>query len=707
MYEVSRRQLLRVFGSCLGDHALTKAETEIYYRDYSRCLPDYLSGLATSAYESRNRQLSLLTDRNAIQKYQQWARDTFWKIVGGVPHRTPLKTRVTGHIERPAYRVEKLVYESQPGISVSANLYIPKSGEPPYPGVLFQMGHSALGKAYPSYQRCCQGLARLGYVVLAFDPMGQGERIAYPDKSGVNTRLESVDEEHSRPGRQLLLFGETAAKYLAWDAIRSLDVLASHPLVDAKRLASTGQSGGGTLTMFLACVDERLSAAAVACGNTENFACADFDPPGSTDDAEQDFVGSGKLLFDRWDLLYPLAPKPLLLLVSEHDFFGTYSPRYLRSGGEEFTRLAQVYESLGQRDHLKWCGSPLPHSLNYSFRLNIYNWFEIWLKKSDRQIEMEPDVAPENPHVLWVGATGNVSRDFGSVRTFDMVRQRAANTNASAHARSWFNQAQIRFPDVNLRMRSLASTRIPGAPVQATEVQSANHVWVPAWLYIPPGSPKKNLALLILDEHGRNAGVQEDGLYQQLLQSGCAVCAADVRGIGDMRPEVGRGNPQYTIPHDSEQDFAWASLILGESLVEQRIQDILALLQALQNEPSLKDRRIVIAARGRLTVPALFAFTVSSIPGSIYLAGGLLSYRSIVETEEYKTPLSNFVWNVLPQVDLPALAAQAAPRKLRLAGAIDAAGKTLGLDRVRTVYTTSNVSFLDRAAWNVDALSQL
>ena len=74
----------------------------------------------------------------------------------------------------------------------------------------------------------------------------------------------------------MLLVGDTATRMQTWDAVRSLDVLASHPLVDPKRLASTGQSGGGTLTMFLMAVDERLAAAAVSSGNTENFACENF-----------------------------------------------------------------------------------------------------------------------------------------------------------------------------------------------------------------------------------------------------------------------------------------------------------------------------------------------------------------------------------------------------------------------------------------------
>ena len=233
-----------------------------------------------------------------------------------------------------------------------------------------------------------------------------------------------------REGRCCSL-GETATRYQLWDAIRSLDYLAAHPLVDPTRLASAGQSGGATLTMLLGCVDERLAAAAVSSGNTENVAIANFNPPGSTDDAEQDLVGSGPLGFDRWDLLYPVAPKPLLVEVSSHDFFGTYSPRYLEDGREEYAKLARVYELLGHAEHLAWRSTPLPHGLTYGLRLEIYNWFERWLKHSERRIAEEPPVAPEPANLLWTGPTGSVVRDFNSLRPIDLIKQTTAAIHPS------------------------------------------------------------------------------------------------------------------------------------------------------------------------------------------------------------------------------------------------------------------------------------
>ena len=670
------------------------------YRDYSRCWPDYLRELAKQAYQQRNVEIAKLRSAATIAKRQQWVRDTFWQIVGGMPERTPLRPQTLGSFDRPGYRLEKVVYESRPGLYVTANLYVPTIGKPPYPGVLFQMGHSGNGKAAEAYQKCCQGLARLGYVVLAFDPMGQGERVYYPNAAG-QTSLASSDDEHTYPGKQMLLVGDTATRFQVWDAIRSLDYLAGHPQVDPARLASTGQSGGGTLTMLLAAVDDRLAAAAVASGNTENVACADFNPPGSTDDAEQNLIGSGPLGLDRWDLLYPLAPKPLLILVSDKDSFGTYSPSYISSGWEEYQKLQRVYTVLGHPDHLAWAGTPLPHGLSYSLRLRIYNWFERCVKGSDRIIEQEPMVDPEPDQKLWAGPAGNAVRDFRSVTPFQLVRQRAATIKTPPSP-----QGLEKLVGLSSAPRAVAAVlgRVPSRniEIQAIEIPTAPKVWVPAWLFVPKSPQRSRPVILILDEHGRNQHWREGGLCEKLAAQGRMVCAADLLGIGDLRPEAGRGSPGYTISHASEEDYAWASLILDRPLLGQRVADILALVQALKSQGS-----IAIVASGRLTIPALFAAALTKDIESAYLSGGLVSFRAIAESERYQQPLCNFVPDVLAHVDLPELAAAIAPRRIHLAAPTDAMRQPLQLDAVRKMYPHSNVELSREAGWNLERLLQL
>ncbi len=165
--------------------------------------------------------------------------------------------------------------------------------------------------------------------------------------------------------------------------------------------------------------------------------------------------------------------------------------------------------------------------------------------------------------------------------------------------------------------------------------------------------PKKRegRTILLLDERGRNLHWREGGLCEQIASRGRLVCAADLRGIGDLRPETGRGAPGYTIGHENEENYAWASLILGRPLLGQRVADILALTEALSEYGP-----VVLAANGCLTVPALFAAALDRRIESVYLAGGFTSYRSIAETENYKAPLANFLFDVLSYADLPQLA---------------------------------------------------
>ena len=696
---VTRRQILSLPGSLVLARRIVRGQAEfpgVRYREYARALPDYLRDLAARAYEARNREIAKLTSAEALRARQQWVRETFWKLAGGMPQRTPLNTRSVGGFVRAGYRVEKLVYESVPNFHIAANLYIP-TGQPPFPGVLFQMGHTRNGKAGDSYQRCCQGLARLGYLVLGFDPMGQGERVYYPDGSGVRSRLASPDSEHTTPGKQMLLNGDTATRMQVWDAVRSLDVLAAHPLVDPRRLASTGQSGGGTLTMLLAAVDDRLAAAAVASGNTENLACANFNPPGATDDAEQNLIGSAPLGFDRWDLLYPLAPKPLLISVSDLDFFNTYSSEYMRNGWEEFQKLRAVYAALGAEERLRWVDTPLPHGLAYDSRMQIYNWFARWLKHETAPVTEEPATEPEKDQTLWVSQSGSTVRSFHSETPFTLNRARQVTMRPVALG----ELIGAERPPDGLQAVVLRRAVWRSITVEALEVESVARVRAPAWLYLPARTGK---LLLILDAAGRDTRWQEGGLYHTLAQRGCAVCAADVRGVGDLAPEIGRGAADYARSHANEENYAWASLILGKPLVGQRATDILALAAALRAHPTLRGLPVKVAAQGRLTAPALFAAAMDPAIGELYLAGGLISFRSVVETESYSAPFGSFTFGMLQHTDLPAVAESLAPRRVCLAGAVDAAGDTLEAAAVRAVYRGEHMVVRAEANWNAEVL---
>ncbi|MDQ2775772.1 MAG: hypothetical protein M3Y57_12775 [Acidobacteriota bacterium] len=256
-------------------------------------------------------------------------------------------------------------------------------------------------------------------------------------------------------------------------------------------------------------------------------------------------------------------------------------------------------------------------------------------------------------------------------------------------------------------MKELISARLNGARVWNAEVNSAPDVWVPVWLFIPERIDRGRAALLALDDRGRNAESHEGGLWHRLARGGQVVCVADVRGKGDMRPEVGRGNPGYTIPHASEEDFAWASLMLGAPLLTQRVADILACVEAMRNDETIAGHSVAIAARGDLCVPSLFAFAASTYSAALYLANGLISFQNLLETEGYNQTLGNFAWNLFRLTDLPLLAAQSQPRRIHLAGAVNAEGKPMDVAAARAIYLSANVSVSAPAAWDEAAFAGL
>jgi len=222
-----------------------------------------------------NERRAGLKSRTDAEAYVHDVREKIQQSFGPWPEKTPLKPRITGTVERDAYKIENIIFESRPNFLVTANLYIPKGRAFPLPGVVGTCGHSATGKMISVYQSFAQGLARQGYVVLIYDPIGQGERLQYPDEN-LKSKVGVGVREHLYAGNQQFLVGEFIGSWRAWDGIRALDYLLSRGEVDPRHVGVTGNSGGGTMTTWLAGVERRWTMAAPSCfvttfrRNTEN-----------------------------------------------------------------------------------------------------------------------------------------------------------------------------------------------------------------------------------------------------------------------------------------------------------------------------------------------------------------------------------------------------------------------------------------------------
>ena len=199
---------------------------------FPRMVQEFFVTRENEIHQQRLKRLADLTTRAHAEDYVQTVRGKIRESFGPFPEKTPLNARVTKVVERDTYKIENVLFESRPGFLVTANLYIPKGRSFPLPGVVASCGHSENGKAIETYQSFCQGLARLGYVVLIFDPIGQGERMQYVD-ANLKPMHGTGTGEHNYAGIQQVLVDERFWTWRAWDGIRALDYLMSRKEVES------------------------------------------------------------------------------------------------------------------------------------------------------------------------------------------------------------------------------------------------------------------------------------------------------------------------------------------------------------------------------------------------------------------------------------------------------------------------------------------
>jgi hypothetical protein len=195
---------------------------------------------AASNYESdRAAGVSVIHTCAEAQARQAKVRNLLLSLIGTLPGRTPLNARVLGESKADGFRIRKVIFESQPNFPVCALIYLPDriADGRRHPAILITPGHYQTGKASDSNTAAM--FARNGFVVLSYDPIGEGERLQYPDPSNPATSLVSAPTgEHGEASLQPMLIGDAFARYAVWDAMRGIDYLVGLPEVDPKRLGS-------------------------------------------------------------------------------------------------------------------------------------------------------------------------------------------------------------------------------------------------------------------------------------------------------------------------------------------------------------------------------------------------------------------------------------------------------------------------------------
>lgn len=619
---------------------------------FPRMVQEFFVERENEVHQQRLKRLAGLATKADAEAYIQTVRGKIRESFGPYPEKTPLKPRVVKVVDRDAYKIENVLFESRPGFLVSANLYIPKGRAFPLPGVVASCGHSANGKAIETYQSFCQGLARLGYVVLIFDPIGQGERMQYVDAAWKPMRGTGTGE-HNYAGVQQVLVDERFCTWRAWDGIRALDYLLSREEVDPRHLGITGNSGGGTMTTWLCGLEPRWTMAAPSCfvtefrRNMENELGADMEqcPPKAL-----------ALGLDHEDFLAALAPKPIIILAKEKDYFD------VRGNEAAYERLKRLYRLLGAEENIARFAGPTYHGYSQENREAMYGWFNRCTGVS--KVSTEPQLVMEQEEALWCTPHGQVA-ELHSPPIYSFTRDKSRSLAARRGPLDAATLPQtvagaLRLPrrdgTPEFRiLRPLPDRKYPlrHALPYMVETDPGVHAIVYRLTAQPLLSrpPRDTVnAILYVSHESADEELRSEKLVRDLIQAdpAAAFYTCDVRGVGDSEPRTTSLN--NSDEYSTDYFYSSHGIMLDYPYIGQRTFDVLRVLDWLA---ASGHRQIHLAAKGYGALPGTFAALLSPNVTHVTLKNALSSYAAIAEAKDYRWPLSALPPGVLTSFDLP------------------------------------------------------
>ena len=621
-----------------------------------------------ACFDARRQEVDALETADAVRRRIDRVRKDWMEAIGPFPDRTPLSARTLGTIEADGYRIEKVLYESRPHHHVTANLYVPAEAEPPLPGVLVPCGHSKNGKASEAYQSISILLAKYGFVVLCYDPIGQGERCQLLDAKGKPKIWGTT--EHTLTDIGARLAGASAATYRTWDGIRSIDYLISRKEVDPKRIGCTGNSGGGTMTSYLMATDDRILAAAPSCYITSLRRLFHTIGP---QDGEQNITAQVALGIDHADYVTMRAPRPTLVLTATHDFFD------IDGSWASFREAKRLYSILGVGKRVDLFEYPDKHGFGRPRREAALRWMRRWLQGIDDDAT-EPELTLRKDADLQVTDSGQVVKELGGVTVWDLNMERAKALAADRKA-FWKDHtkgaclaevrrlAGIREAAEKPAAKTVGTVKRDGFRVEKMRIERAGEPPVPALLFLPGERKGKVPAVLYVDGRGKAHDAAPGGPIEALVKEGRAVLAIDARGFGETAPTKPK---RYW---NNEYPISYLGIHLGRPRVGQRAEDVVAALEVLAARKEVEPGEIRLVGIGRGGPVALHAAALDGRFSEVVIQRSIESWMDVVATPMCKHQLEGIVAGALERYDLPDLVRAIAPRPVTVRDVVDATGE--------------------------------
>jgi dienelactone hydrolase/pimeloyl-ACP methyl ester carboxylesterase len=644
--------------------------------------------------------------RKAWEERRSKLRAAMFTAMGPFPEKPcPLETKTIGVLKRQGYRIEKLIFQSRPDVWVTASAYVPVPARGRLPAVLVVHGHWAGARRDPVVQARCLGLVKLGFVVLAVDAFGAGERYTTPALGTYHGALY---------GNTLWPAGQTLLGMQVYDNRRAVDYLRGRPEVDGSRLGITGASGGGNQTMYAGALDERFQAVVPVCsvGTYQAYlhaACCVCE-----------VLPGGLRLAEEGDVLALVAPRALMVVNATQDGF-QFSVGEAKKSLARARAVFKLYAGDGKikdvEDRLRHAIFESPHAYNQEMREAMYGWMTRWLKNEGTGKPIpEPKHEVEKPDDLRCFADKTRPKGFLFPPSFAAREGQALIAKIHAakldHVEAWESTAvHMRS---QLRKEILGDFPTPPKPNAKLGTPSTkdNIRTTPLVIYPEPKLPvpalvrykpvKGRVPACILLHLGGKAEALKHPLAAALLEKNYSVIAPDLRGIGETRPahDAIVGAPD----HNSAEHGLW----IGRPLLGQWVFDVQCLLDWMGWQPGLDKSRFAVVGLGQAGIVALCA---SGLFDDRITSTAAIGMPVTYITEEAYGPgtyMGLLAPGILRVGDIPHLAALAAPRKLLLAEGVSPQGQKISeKEMVRAFAFTRTMYKLNKSETKLVVKGQL
>lgn len=578
-------------------------------------------------------------------------REDFIRAVGGFPEKKcPLNAKTVAVVKRDGYIVEKVLFESWPGVHVPANLYLPDDPKykAPYPAILLACGHSNNGKGSEVYQRGCVLAAKAGMACLIYDPFDQGERM---QGKGGNVNA------HNRAGALAALLGGSMARFRIWDGMRALDYLETRPEVDASRMGVMGNSGGGTMSSLLMATEPRLKAACPSCYIATYSSSADNIGPG---DAEQNTFGQLAIGVNNASFALMQSPLAVRFMFCHSDFFP------FKGALAAFGLVKEVASKFGLEDRYGMTDVDGKHGWKESTRTSSVEWMNRWLcgdkdafkhdlegyRALDKSFDAKKcDMGIGNGGELCCPG-GKVLKIPGERTIYDLIREEYDNALATRKDKVTADEvrriAGINEPGTEKVVRKELSRKTIDGGIEVVRHSYAwpNGVVVPIVVFAPAQCVEGNAScqkgmLLVIGDDGKDA---YGDVVCKALGEGRAVAVADLIGKG----EVNGFRRRFYGAKENEEGVAVLLYVLGKSIVGVQAGEILEIANDLKTKFGAS---VEIAAYGRNCIAASHArFVRPDLVSGLRLTEPPPSWGESVKSA-LRVPFANVVNGALRRYD--------------------------------------------------------